>query len=176
MATLNHTSRRFALNSGAEIPAIGLGTWKSPPDQVCRAVCGALQLGYRHVDTALNYQNETEFGQGIRDSGVPRDQIWVTTKLDNHWHHRVREGFEKSLSDLGLDYIDLYLVHFPCSTRPQDRSKHLPEWDFVKTWSVVSIDSLEGLSVNLTNKARNANLLETVKSGTLARPTFRFLT
>ncbi|KAJ4525112.1 hypothetical protein HRR90_003362 [Exophiala dermatitidis] len=134
MATLNHTSQKFTLNTGAQIPAIGLGTWKSPPEQVRKAVSHALKYGYRHIDTALNYQNEAEVGQGIRDSGVPREQIWVTTKLDNPWHHRVREGFEKSLSDLGLEYIDLYLVHFPCSTDPNDPSKHLPDWDFVKTW------------------------------------------
>lgn len=136
MANFNHTSQKFTLNTGAQIPAIGLGTWKSPPEQVRKAVSHALQKGYRHIDTALNYQNETEVGQGIRDSGIPRDQIWVTTKLDNPWHHRVREGFEKSLGDLGLEYIDLYLVHFPCSTDPNDPSKHLPDWDFVKTWWV----------------------------------------
>ncbi|KIV84347.1 hypothetical protein PV11_00131 [Exophiala sideris] len=134
MTKRSHTSQKFSLNTGDAIPAIGLGTWKSPPDQVRKAVCHALQSGYRHIDTALNYQNEVEVGQGIRDSGIPRDQIWVTTKLDNPWHHRVREGFDKSLSDLDLEYIDLYLVHFPCSTDPNDASKHLPDWDFVKTW------------------------------------------
>ncbi|KAL6245853.1 hypothetical protein RBB50_007006 [Rhinocladiella similis] len=134
MTSLTHTSQTFTLNTGAEIPAIGLGTWKSPPELVRKAVCHAIQKGYRHIDTALNYQNEVEVGQGIRDSGVPRENLWVTTKLDNPWHHRVREGFEKSLSDLGIGYIDLYLVHFPCSTDPSDPSKHLPDWDFVKTW------------------------------------------
>ncbi|KAI1619081.1 glycerol dehydrogenase Gcy1 [Exophiala viscosa] len=134
MTNLGHTTQKFSLNTGDAIPAIGLGTWKSPPDQVRKAVCHALQSGYSHIDTALNYRNEVEVGQGIRDSGIPRDQIWVTTKLDNPWHHRVREGFDKSLSDLDLKYIDLYLVHFPCSTDPNDASKHLPDWDFVKTW------------------------------------------
>ncbi|KEF54471.1 alcohol dehydrogenase [Exophiala aquamarina CBS 119918] len=134
MAALNHTSSTFTLNSGAKMPAIGLGTWKSPPDQVRTAVSHALQKGYRHIDTALNYQNEVEVGQGIRASGVPRNEIWVTTKLDNPWHHRVREGFDKSLKDLGIEYIDLYLVHFPCSTDPEDPTKHLSDWDFIKTW------------------------------------------
>ena len=134
MVDLKHTSQNFSLNTGAQIPAIGLGTWKSPPYEVRKAVCHALRAGYRHIDTALNYQNEIEVGQGIRDSDVPREQIWVTTKLDNHWHHRVREGFERSLADLGTEYIDLYLIHFPCSTDPYDRSKHLTDWDFVKTW------------------------------------------
>lgn len=134
MASLNHTSSTFTLNSGAKIPAVGLGTWKSPPDQVRTAVSHALQNGYRHIDTALNYQNEIEVGKGIRASGVPRDEIWVTTKLDNPWHHRAIEGFEKSLKDLGIDYIDLYLIHFPCSTDPEDPMKHLPDWNFIKTW------------------------------------------
>jgi glycerol 2-dehydrogenase (NADP+) len=136
MANLKHTNKAFTLNTGAKIPALGLGTWKSGPQEVRKAVCHALQSGYRHIDTALNYQNEVEVGQGIRDSKIPRDQIWVTTKLDNHWHHRVRDGFEQSLKDLDVDYIDLYLIHFPCSTDPDDRKKHLPDWDFVKTWLV----------------------------------------
>lgn len=129
-----HTILAFPLNNGNSIPAIGLGTWQGKPDEVREAVTFALQHGYRHIDTALNYGNEKEVGEGIRASGIPREQIWVTTKLDNHWHHRVREGFEQSLHDLDIGYIDLFLIHFPCSTDPSDRSKHLPEWDFVKTW------------------------------------------
>jgi len=131
---LKLTSHTFRLNNGASIPAIGLGTWQSQDNHTREAVKYALQRGYRHIDTALNYGNEKEVGEGIRASGVPRDQIWVTTKLDNHWHHRVSEGLESSLKDLGLNYVDLYLIHFPCSTDPADRSKHLPDWDFVKTW------------------------------------------
>ena len=70
----------------------------------------ALQTGYRHIDTALAYGNEYEVGQGIRDSGVPRDQIWVTTKLDNTWHHIVEKGIETSLKSLEMDYVDSYLM------------------------------------------------------------------
>ncbi|KAJ6127031.1 hypothetical protein N7523_002643 [Penicillium sp. IBT 18751x] len=128
------TSHTFQLNNGASIPAIGLGTWQSKDNETREAVKYALQHGYRHIDTALNYGNEKEVGEGIRASCVPRGQIWVTTKLDNHWHHRVSEGLDASLQALGLDYVDLYLVHFPCSTDPEDRSKHLTNWDFVKTW------------------------------------------
>jgi len=73
-------------------------------------VCTALQNGYRHIDTALAYQNEKEVGLGIKDSGVPRDQIWITTKLDNPWHKRVQEGIDTSLKNLGVDYVDLYLM------------------------------------------------------------------
>jgi glycerol 2-dehydrogenase (NADP+) len=134
MAACKNTTMAFPLNTGSAIPAIGLGTWKSGPNEVRDAVKFALEHGYRHIDTALNYGNEQEVGEGIAASGVPRDQIWVTTKLDNHWHHRVAEGFETSLKALGTGYIDLFLVHFPCSTDPDDRMKHLPDWDFVKTW------------------------------------------
>ncbi|KAL5338231.1 NADP-dependent oxidoreductase domain-containing protein [Aspergillus crustosus] len=116
------------------IPAIGLGTWQSTSNATRDAVKHALQHGYRHIDTALNYGNEKEVGEGILASGVPREEIWVTTKLDNHWHHRVREGLESSLKDLGLEYLDLYLIHFPCSTDPEDRGRVLDGWDLVKTW------------------------------------------
>jgi glycerol 2-dehydrogenase (NADP+) len=128
------TKMTFMLNTGAKIPAIGLGTWQSPPNQVREAVKVALQSGYRHIDTALAYDNEAEVGQGIRDSGVPRQEIWVTTKLDNTWHHRVEEGINTSLKSLGLDYVDLYLMHWPAPTDPNDTKKHLPDWDFIKTW------------------------------------------
>jgi glycerol 2-dehydrogenase (NADP+) len=91
--------------------------------------------GYRHIDTALAYGNEAEVGLGIKNSGVPREEIWLTTKLDNPWHKRVKEGLESSLKSLGTDYLDLYLMHWPSSTDPSDLSKHYPDWDFVKTWA-----------------------------------------
>ncbi|KAL4809669.1 NADP-dependent oxidoreductase domain-containing protein [Aspergillus unguis] len=124
----------YTLNTGDKIPAIGLGTWQSKPNEVREAVKNALLKGYRHIDTALAYGNEAEVGQGIRDSGVPREEIWITTKLDNPWHHRVNDGIASSLKDLGVDYVDLYLVHWPSSTDPNDLKKHLPDWDFIKTW------------------------------------------
>src|SRR5882757_11221810 len=105
-----HTKSTFTLNTGAKIPAIGLGTWQSKPSEVREAVKVALQRGYRHIDTALAYGNEEEVGQGIRDSGVPREEIWITTKLDNPWHHRVGDGITSSLRSLGVDYVDLYLM------------------------------------------------------------------
>ncbi|KAL4794037.1 NADP-dependent oxidoreductase domain-containing protein [Aspergillus venezuelensis] len=132
----NPTQRTYPLPHGTgTIPCIGLGTWQSnDPDITRTAVSHALKSGYRHIDTALNYGNETAVGAGIRDSGIPREEIWVTTKLDNHWHHQAQEGLESSLRSLGMDYVDLFLVHFPCSTDPEDRSKCLEGWDFVRTW------------------------------------------
>jgi len=134
MASVKNTSKTFTLNTGDKIPAIGLGTWQSKPNEVKHAVEFALKAGYRHIDTALAYGNEAEVGEGIKASGVPREDIWITTKLDNPWHKRVEEGITSSLKSLGVDYIDLYLMHWPSSTDPADLSKHLPDWNFVKTW------------------------------------------
>ncbi|MCJ1321461.1 hypothetical protein MMC15_006806 [Xylographa vitiligo] len=128
------TKKTFTLNTGEKIPAIGLGTWQSKPNEVTEAVKIALKKGYRHIDTALAYGNEAEVGKGIKESGVPRNEIWLTTKLDNTWHHRVTAGIDSSLKDLGTDYVDLYLMHWPSSTDPTDTSKHLPDWNFIKTW------------------------------------------
>jgi hypothetical protein len=143
----------FPLNDGRSIPAVGLGTWQSKPNEVRDAVKFAIQHGYRHIDTALNYGNEKEVGEGIRASGVAREDIWVTTKLDNPWHHRVVEGFAKSLSDLDIGYIDLYLMHFPCSTDPEDSTKHLPDWDYVKTWQEMQklLDAGKVRSIGVSN-------------------------
>lgn len=133
-ASLQPRSKTFKLNTGAEIPAIGLGTWQSKPGEVEKAVEAALRAGYRHIDTAFAYGNEKEVGEGIRASGVPREEIFLTTKLDNPWHKRAPEALKRSLENLGVDYLDLYLMHWPSSTDPDDLKKHYPDWDFVDTW------------------------------------------
>jgi glycerol 2-dehydrogenase (NADP+) len=136
MASLKNTAKTFTLNTGAKIPAIGLGTWQSKPGEVEHAVEAALKAGYRHIDTALAYGNEGEVGAGIKASGVPRSEIWLTTKLDNPWHKRVEEGITSSLKSLGVDYVDLYLIHWPCSTDPdsKDLMGHYEDWDYMDTW------------------------------------------
>ncbi|CUA70092.1 Glycerol 2-dehydrogenase (NADP(+)) [Rhizoctonia solani] len=107
-----HTS--VTLNTGAKMPTIGLGTWKSAPGDVGQAVSFALkEAGYRHIDTAYAYRNEKEVGQGIKDSGVPRNEIFLTTKLPNTYHGAVQEALDESLSNLGTDYLDLWLMHWP---------------------------------------------------------------
>ncbi|KAF3484331.1 putative reductase 1 [Arthroderma uncinatum] len=132
---LKNRNRAFGLNTGASIPAVGLGTRRAErPGQVYEAVCAALGAGYRHIDMAQSSGNEREIGQAIRDSGVSRNRIWITTKLDNRWHTRVDEALELSLSALGMDYVDLYLMHWPVSTNPNDPATRLTNWDFVNTW------------------------------------------
>ena len=104
----------YILNNGVRIPCIGLGTYKSGRDTV-EAVKTAVQAGYRLIDTAAAYYTEEYVGEGVRQSGVPRGEITVTTKLRNadHGYDATMEAFERSLMKLGFDYIDLYLVHWP---------------------------------------------------------------
>ncbi|KGO76868.1 Aldo/keto reductase subgroup [Penicillium italicum] len=122
---------RFKLNTGAEIPALGLGTWQSQPGEVTRAVFHAIKVGYRHIDAALCYGNENEVGQGIKeaiDAGiVKREDLFVTTKLWCSFHARVEEGLQQSLTDLGLDYVDLYLMHWPLAMNPKGNHNIFPK-------------------------------------------------
>ena len=106
----------FKLNDGNEIPVIGFGTYQIPADgSTYETVKSALDAGYRHVDTAAAYFNEEEVGKAIKDSGIPRDQIWVTSKmwLQDYKYEDAKKAIETSLKKLGLDYIDLYLLHQP---------------------------------------------------------------
>lgn len=98
---------------GADIPMLGLGTWLSEDDEAERAVRTALRLGYRHVDTATGYGNEQQVGRGLASSGVPRSEVFVTTKLPPDHAGRERETLETSLTKLGTRYVDLWLVHWP---------------------------------------------------------------
>ena len=113
-ATAQPTPTLTLLN-GVAMPQLGLGTWPMDDAQATRAVASALDLGYRLIDTAENYRNETGVGAGIRQSGVSRDQIFVTTKFNREWHSvdGVKQACKASLSRLGLDYIDLLLIHWP---------------------------------------------------------------
>lgn len=106
----------YQLNNGVEIPVLGFGTFKAKGgEEAYRAVLEALKAGYRHIDTAAIYQNEESVGQAIKDSGVPREELFVTTKLWNsqQTYEQARQAFAESLAKLGLDYLDLYLIHWP---------------------------------------------------------------
>ena len=109
------TLRTRTFHDGRSAPTLGLGTWQIPNDTVASVVCQAIEIGYRLIDTAAIYDNEVGVGRGIRDSGIPRDDLFIATKLwnDSHPHGLSRPAFEASLEKLGLDYIDLYLIHWP---------------------------------------------------------------
>ncbi|MEZ6128597.1 MAG: aldo/keto reductase [Planctomycetaceae bacterium] len=122
---------------GARLPKVGFGFWKVDKDQTAEVCRTAIEVGYRHLDCACDYGNEVEVGQGIkaavRDGLCDRDDLWVTSKLWNTYHapEHVRQACEKSLDDLGLDYLDLYLIHFPIAQRfvPFEK-RYPPGWFF----------------------------------------------
>jgi len=139
------------LSNGREIPIIGLGTWKSKPGQVLEAVKIALDTGYRHIDCALAYQNEAEVGQGIfekiQDNTVKREDVFVTSKLWNTYHRRekVVECCERSLKSLGLDYLDLYLIHWPLAYQEGDELFPKNEKGEMLTSNIDYIDTWKGM-------------------------------
>ncbi|WP_394825423.1 aldo/keto reductase [Pendulispora albinea] len=114
-ATLN-------LRSGGAIPQIGLGVWQMSPHVTRGAVLNALHAGYRHIDTARIYGNEAEVGAAVRESGIPREEIFVTTKLwnEDQGYESARRAFDTSLRKLGLDYVDLYLIHWPVKEKRRE--------------------------------------------------------
>jgi 2,5-diketo-D-gluconate reductase A len=114
------------LNNGVEIPQLGFGVFKVPPEQTEETTRVALEVGYRHVDTAQMYGNEAGVGRAVRAAGLPRDEVFVTSKLDNGNHARdaALKSFDGTLAELGFDHVDLVLIHWP-----------LPEVsDYVETW------------------------------------------
>jgi 2,5-diketo-D-gluconate reductase A len=109
------TVPQISLNSGTTIPQLGFGVFKVDPTDAQRVIEDALEVGYRHIDTAAAYNNEEQVGAAIAASGIPREQLFVTTKLANpdHKSGEIVPAFDASLTKLGLDYVDLYLIHWP---------------------------------------------------------------
>jgi 2,5-diketo-D-gluconate reductase A len=132
------------LNNGQMIPQLGLGVYKLEAAGAADLVAAALETGYRRIDTAAIYQNETEVGQGIRKSSVPRDEIYVTTKIwnDRHGYETTLEAVDESLERLNIDYIDMLLIHWP--TPAKDK--------FIETWSafeeVAKSGKVKGIGVS----------------------------
>lgn len=107
---------KYTLNNGNQIPAVGFGTWQTPDGEVAeKSVLTALEAGYRHIDTAAVYGNEESVGRGIKKSGVARNEIFLTTKLWNteHTYEKTKHAIKESMDKLGVDYLDLYLIHWP---------------------------------------------------------------
>jgi len=120
----------ITLNNGVEIPQLGFGVYQVKPEETAQAVQSALEVGYRHIDTAEMYGNEAGVGEGIRNSGIPREEVFVTSKLNNgfHAHADALTAFDGTLAALQFDYVDLFLIHWP-----------LPgiDVDFVETWKAL---------------------------------------
>lgn len=131
------------------------GTWQSKPEEVTAAVEHALKAGYRHIDCAWMYGNEAAVGEGIRRAGIPRAELFVTSKLWSTQHTRVAQSLQESLQNLGLDYLDLYLVHWPVPLNPAGNHPTLPtlpsgkrdvldDWDIRDTWKQMEAVHREG--------------------------------
>jgi 2,5-diketo-D-gluconate reductase A len=120
-----------SLNDGRTIPQLGFGVFQIDPAETAQAVRTALEVGYRHIDTAEMYGNEKEVGEGVRSSGLDRDDVFVTSKLNNSFHRPddARRAFDGTLEALGFDHVDLFLIHWPLPTRY--------DGDFVSTWQAL---------------------------------------
>ncbi|VDC04658.1 unnamed protein product [Peniophora sp. CBMAI 1063] len=176
-------SPTFKLNTGATIPAIGYGTWQIPIDQVDKIVAYAiLEAGYRHIDCAWMYGNEEGVGKGIKaalDSGkVKREELFITSKVWGSWHSRVEEALDDSLKKLGLEYVDLYLMHWPIPLNPKGTPQPIPlrpdgsrdideSWDIKDTWkqleAVVEKGKTKAIGVSNMSQKKLESFLPSVK-------------
>lgn len=125
------TIPNLTLNDGTSIPQLGFGVFQIAPAETATAVRTALEIGYRHIDTAEMYQNEKGVGEGIRDSGIDRSEVYITSKLNNGFHKPddARRAFDGTIEALGFDYVDLFLIHWPLPG--------LYDGDFVSTWKTL---------------------------------------
>jgi diketogulonate reductase-like aldo/keto reductase len=126
MSTSTKQIPQIPLRGGAQIPQLGFGVFQIPPQETAEAVSRALEVGYRHIDTAAAYRNEAAVGQAVRAAGLDRGEVFITTKCfnDDHGHEQARRAFHASLARLEVDYVDLYLIHWPVPAH--DR--------YVETW------------------------------------------
>jgi len=161
------------------MPMVGLGTWQSPPGQVKAAVEHALKAGYRHIDGALLYQNEPEVGQGLKaafDAGVcTRDEVFVVSKLWNCHHEDAERACRKTLADLGLEYLDLYLIHWPTAfAKGDDLFPKLPDGSIsysnvhpTETWKamekLVDLGLVKNIGVSNFNSLQIQDILDNCK-------------
>ncbi|KAM0737839.1 hypothetical protein ACQRIT_007843 [Beauveria bassiana] len=167
----------FKLNTGKEIPSLGLGTWQSKPGEVQTAVSYALQNGYRLVDCAYCYGNEAEVGEGLKEAfaaGVERKDVFIMTKVWATYNTRVQECLDKSLKALGVDYVDMYLIHWPVLMNPNGNDDKFPtlpdgsrdilrDWKHTEAWpqmeAVLATGKVRGIGVSNYSKKYLEELL-----------------
>ncbi len=127
---MSHSVPRTALHDGTSIPQLGFGVFQVPPEDTEKTVLTALEVGYRHIDTAEMYQNEEGVGAAIKTAGIPRDELYITSKLNNGFHRPddARRAFDDTMRKLGLDQLDLFLIHWPLPTI---------DVDYVETWKAM---------------------------------------
>jgi 2,5-diketo-D-gluconate reductase A len=145
MSTIGNQTPGVPLSGGEQIPQLGFGVFQVPPDQTAEVSLQALVAGYRHIDTAAAYRNEAGVGQALRASGLDRHEVFITTKCfnDDHGHERARRAFDASLERLDVDYLDLYLIHWPVPAHDK----------YVETWKAFIELRDEGLirSIGVSN-------------------------
>ena len=141
------TVPNITLNNGTTIPQLGFGVFQVPPAETAAVTAQALEAGYRHIDTAQMYRNEAGVGEAIRASGLPREEVYVTSKLNNGFHRPddARRAFDETMERLGLDRIDLFLIHWPLPTRY--------DGDYVSTWRTLAsfVEDGRAVSVGVSN-------------------------
>ncbi|MFQ1002239.1 aldo/keto reductase [Modestobacter sp. SSW1-42] len=153
----------ITLNNGVEIPQLGFGVYQVKPEETAQAVQTALEVGYRHIDTAEMYGNEKGVGEGIRNSGVPREEVFITSKLNNGFHARdaALKAFDGTIEALGFDDVDLFLIHWP-----------LPgiDVDYVETWKAMEEIYRSGRAKAIGVSNFNAHHLRKLFGETEIRP------
>lgn len=140
-----------------------MGTWQSSDDEVYQAVLTALKTGYTHIDTAAAYNNEDAIGRAVKDSGIDRSKLFITTKLWCTKHRNPAAALDESLKRLGMEYVDLYLMHWPVPLNPNGNDPKFPklpdgkrdidnDWDYIKTWEAMQgLDKLKAKAIGVSN-------------------------